>query len=71
MPPEDVGGPHGYVEFRRVIADPDEPEYEHFRTWAEAERGFDPGRHRPARPPNRRCRCRRRFRLYSGWPPME
>ncbi len=41
-PPEDVGGPHGYVEFRRVIADPDEPEYEHFRTWAGSwNEGFD------------------------------
>lgn len=33
-PPEDVGGPHGYAEFREAIADPAHPEYEHMRTWA-------------------------------------
>ena len=33
-PPEDVGGPHGYAEFRRVMADPGQPEHEEFRTWA-------------------------------------
>ena len=33
-PPEDVGGPHGYAEFRRVMADPDQREHEEFRTWA-------------------------------------
>ena len=41
-PPEDVGGPHGYVEFRRVMADPDQPEHEHIRTWAGSwNDGFD------------------------------
>jgi hypothetical protein len=41
-PPEDVGVPHGYAEFRRVMADPDEPEHEDFRTWARSwNDGFD------------------------------
>ncbi len=41
-PPEDVGGPHGYAEFRRVMADPDHPEHEEFRTWARSwNDGFD------------------------------
>jgi len=33
-PPEDVGGPYGYAEFRKVMADHDHPEHEHLRTWA-------------------------------------
>jgi hypothetical protein len=33
-PPEDVGGPQGYAEFREVMADPDHPECEHLRAWA-------------------------------------
>ena len=33
-PPEDVGGPHGYAEFRKVLADPGHPEHDHLRGWA-------------------------------------
>jgi Plasmid pRiA4b ORF-3-like protein len=33
-PPEDVGGPHGYADFRRVLADPGHPEHDHLREWA-------------------------------------
>ena len=33
-PPEDVGGPHGYAEFRRAYADPSDPEHDQVRTWA-------------------------------------
>jgi hypothetical protein len=41
-PPEDVGGPHGYADFRQVMADPDHPEHDHLRTWAGAwNDGFD------------------------------
>jgi hypothetical protein len=41
-PPEDVGGPHGYAEFRHVMADPAHPEHDRMRTWAGSwEDGFD------------------------------
>jgi hypothetical protein len=33
-PPEDVGGPHGYADFRKVLADPGHPQHEHLREWA-------------------------------------
>ncbi|MGH8988475.1 MAG: plasmid pRiA4b ORF-3 family protein [Acidimicrobiales bacterium] len=33
-PPEDVGGPHGYAEFRQVMADPEHLERDRLRTWA-------------------------------------
>jgi len=33
-PPEDVGGPHGYADFRHVLADPGHPEHDHLREWA-------------------------------------
>ena len=33
-PPEDVGGPYGYAEFREAWADPANPEHERMRTWA-------------------------------------
>jgi hypothetical protein len=33
-PPEDVGGPHGYAEFRRALADPSHPEHRAMRRWA-------------------------------------
>jgi hypothetical protein len=33
-PPEDVGGPHGYAEFRTVLADPGHPEHDRHREWA-------------------------------------
>ena len=41
-PPEDCGGIGGYAELLRVLADPDDPEYEQMRTWAGED--FDPGR---------------------------
>ena len=33
-PPEDVGGPHGYTEFRQALANPRHPEHDHMSTWA-------------------------------------
>jgi hypothetical protein len=43
-PPEDVGGPHGYAEFREVMADPAHPEHDRLRTWAGRwHDGFDLG----------------------------
>ncbi len=33
-PPEDVGGPHGYQEFLKVIFQPGHDEFEHYRQWA-------------------------------------
>jgi hypothetical protein len=33
-PPEDVGGPHGYADFLRVVADPEDPEHDHLKRWA-------------------------------------
>jgi Plasmid pRiA4b ORF-3-like protein len=35
-PPEDVGGPYGYADFRKVLANPTDPEHEHMRGWAAA-----------------------------------
>jgi hypothetical protein len=35
-PPEDVGGPHGYAEFRKAFADPSDSEHDQVRTWAGA-----------------------------------
>ena len=32
-PPEDVGGPEGFSEFSRVMADPRHPDHEQFRVW--------------------------------------
>ena len=32
-PPEDVGGPYGYAEFREAMADLDHPEHGQMRTW--------------------------------------
>ena len=32
-PPEDVGGPHGYVEFLEGIADPTHEEHENYLRW--------------------------------------
>jgi hypothetical protein len=43
-PPEDVGGPHGYTEFLRVIADPRDEEHGDMLRWAGGvfdPRGFD------------------------------
>jgi hypothetical protein len=37
-PPEDVGGPGGYAELLRVLADPKDPEYEHLKRWADGMR---------------------------------
>lgn len=39
-PPEDVGGVGGFEEFREVIANPQHPEYGHYRSWAG--RNYDP-----------------------------
>jgi hypothetical protein len=39
-PPEDVGGPCGYEEFRSAIADPGHPEHAEFLDWVGG--GFDP-----------------------------
>ncbi len=39
-PPEDVGGPAGYLEFLEAIADPSHPERDQMRTWAGED--FDP-----------------------------
>ncbi len=33
-PPEDCGGPHGYTDFRKALADPTHPEHEYLITWA-------------------------------------
>jgi hypothetical protein len=41
-PPEDVGGPGGYREFRSAMTDPGHPEHERCTTWAGSWRdGFD------------------------------
>lgn len=41
-PPEDVGGPHGYADFRQGMADPDHPEHDQLRIWAGSwHDGFD------------------------------
>ncbi len=37
-PPEDVGGSWGYHEYRRIMADPDDPEHESMRLWAESQK---------------------------------
>lgn len=43
-PPEDVGGPHGYAEFREAMADRHHPEHDRMRTWTGSWRdGFDVG----------------------------
>ena len=44
-PPEDVGGPGGYEEFRKVISDPTHEDYNFMLLWAEKDTGgrkFDP-----------------------------
>lgn len=38
-PPEDVGGSGGYAEFLSILADPENPEYEHMVSWA-AHQGY-------------------------------
>lgn len=32
-PPEDCGGPNGYADLLRVLADPTHDEHEHMRSW--------------------------------------
>ncbi|MGI8496488.1 MAG: plasmid pRiA4b ORF-3 family protein [Gemmatimonadaceae bacterium] len=32
-PPEDCGGPHGFEEFKRAIADPEHPEHDEYLEW--------------------------------------
>ena len=39
-PPEDVGGPGGYDDFLRVLADPGHEEFEHLNAWSGGR--FDP-----------------------------
>lgn len=43
-PPEDCGGPWGYVELLEVLADPESEEYEDSKAWVESMKGgaFDP-----------------------------
>ena len=36
-PPEDVGGVGGFADFLRVIADPNDEDYEHFTEWAKSQ----------------------------------
>ena len=33
-PPEDVGGVHGFIEFRNIMINPKSPEYEDMKVWA-------------------------------------
>ncbi len=39
-PPEDIGGPYGYLEFLSIIADPKHPQHEEMLDWVEG--SFDP-----------------------------
>jgi hypothetical protein len=39
-PPEDIGGPPGYVDFVQAISDPAHPEHEELLEWCGAT--FDP-----------------------------
>ena len=39
-PPEDVGGPSGYEDFLAIMADPDDPEHAHMKSWSGGH--FDP-----------------------------
>ena len=34
-PPEDVGGEGGFEEFMRIMSNPEDPEYENMKRWAE------------------------------------
>ena len=36
-PPEDVGGPGGYGEFLKIMADPSHEEYEDMKEWADSQ----------------------------------
>ena len=42
-PPEDVGGPGGYAEFLKIIADPEHEDYEEMNEWVKSQwwRPFD------------------------------
>jgi len=40
-PPEDVGGTWGYHEYKRIMADPDDPEYESMKIWSEPQKERD------------------------------
>lgn len=37
-PPEDVGGSWGYHEYKRIMADVDDPEHESMKIWAESQK---------------------------------
>ncbi len=43
-PPEDVGGPHGYIDFKETVKDPSHKDYAATREWALVEEGeeWDP-----------------------------
>ncbi len=40
-PPEDVGSTWGYHEYKRVMANPDDPEYESMSIWSESQKERD------------------------------
>jgi hypothetical protein len=62
-PPEDVGGPHGYAEFRKAYADPGDPEHDQVRTWAGAwNHSFDLATTCSSNRPWARCR-----HPFSSW----
>lgn len=46
-PPEDVGGPYGYVDFLEAISDPRHPEHENMLDWCGG--GFEPSDFDPER----------------------
>ena len=37
-PPEDVGGTWGYQEYKRIMDNPDDPEYESMKLWSESQK---------------------------------
>lgn len=49
-PPEDCGGPWGYLELLEVLSDPEHEEYEDSKVWVESMKGgkFDPERFNPS-----------------------
>jgi len=32
-PPEDIGGPHGFIAFKKAVNDPGHEEYHEYRKW--------------------------------------
>ncbi len=41
-PPDDCGGPRGYVNLLNILRDPDDPDYDHWMEWVGVD--FDPER---------------------------